>query len=443
MGEDHNLNQESAVLEYAGNRYTLPVVTGTENEKAIDISTLRKESGLITIDPGLGNTGMARSAITFIDGEKGILRYRGYPVEELAERSTFVETAYLILYGELPTQTQLINFSSLLNRSSLLHEDMRHFFNTFPQTAHPMAILSTMVAALAAFYPVPDEMDEESEREILANLISQVRTIAAFSYKKSIGEPVVYPTHKLRYVANFLNMMFTSPVREYDSDPELAHALEVFFILHADHEQNCSTSSVRITGSSLANVYAVISAGICALWGRRHGGANQQVIEMLTSIYESGGDGSEYIERAKDKKTRLMGFGHRVYHNYDPRAKVMRKLCHKILHRPGMGNNPLFDIAMRMEELALNDSYFVERKLYPNIDFYSGLILHAIGIPTSMFTVLFAIGRMPGWLAHWREMHHEDNFRITRPRQIYTGEQIRSYVPIENRCDTDGGSLRH
>lgn len=440
---DKELKPEKAVLEYGGNRYELPVVTGTENEKAIDISSLRKESGLITIDPGLGNTGMARSAITFIDGEKGILRYRGYPVEELAERSTFVETAYLILYGELPTQTQLINFSSLLNRSSLLHEDMRHFFNAFPQTAHPMAILSTMVAALAAFYPVPDEMDEQSEREILANLISQVRTIAAFSYKKSIGEPVVYPTYKLRYVANFLNMMFSSPVRDYDIDPDLAHALEVFFILHADHEQNCSTSSVRITGSSLANVYAVISAGICALWGRRHGGANQQVIEMLESIYQSGGDGSEYIERAKDKKTRLMGFGHRVYHNYDPRAKVMRKLCHKILNRPGMGNNPLFDIAMRMEELALNDSYFVERKLFPNIDFYSGLILHAIGIPTSMFTVLFAIGRMPGWLAHWREMHHEDNFRITRPRQIYTGEQIRRYVSIENRYDTDGGSFRH
>ncbi|MBP5233558.1 MAG: citrate synthase [Planctomycetes bacterium] len=440
---DKELKPEKAVLEYGGNRYELPVVTGTENEKAIDISSLRKESGLITIDPGLGNTGMARSAITFIDGEKGILRYRGYPVEELAERSTFVETAYLILYGELPTQTQLINFSSLLNRSSLLHEDMRHFFNAFPQTAHPMAILSTMVAALAAFYPVPDEMDEQSEREILANLISQVRTIAAFSYKKSIGEPVVYPTYKLRYVANFLNMMFSSPVRDYDMDPDMAHALEVFFILHADHEQNCSTSSVRITGSSLANVYAVISAGICALWGRRHGGANQQVIEMLESIYQSGGDGSEYIERAKDKKTRLMGFGHRVYHNYDPRAKVMRKLCHKILNRPGMGNNPLFDIAMRMEELALNDSYFVERKLFPNIDFYSGLILHAIGIPTSMFTVLFAIGRMPGWLAHWREMHHEDNFRITRPRQIYTGEQIRRYVSIENRYDTDGGSFRH
>lgn len=429
--------QETAVLEYAGNRYTLPIVTGTENEKALDISNLRKDTGLITFDPALGNTGIAQSRITFIDGERGILRYRGYPVEELAEHSTFVETAYLILYGELPTQTQLINFSSLLNRSSLIHEDMQHFFTAFPRTAHPMAILSTMVASLATFYPVPAEMDERSEREILANLISQVRTIAAFSYKKSIGEPVVHPTYKLRFVANFLNMMFSSPVQHYEIDPELSHALEVFFILHADHEQNCSTSSVRIAGSSLANVYAVISSGISALWGRRHGGANQQVIEMLNSVYQSGGDGSEYIERAKDKKTRLMGFGHRIYHNFDPRAKVMRKLCHKILDRPGMSRNPLFDIAMRMEDLALHDDYFIERKLYPNIDFYSGLILHAIGIPTDMFTVLFAIGRMPGWLAHWREMHRADDFRITRPRQVYTGEQIRNYVPIENR--EDGG----
>lgn len=424
---------EQAILEYNGKRYDLPVITGTENEKAIDISQLRQQTGLITLDPAFGNTGACKSNITFIDGEKGILRYRGYPVDVLAENATFVETAYLILYGELPNADELLKFRKLLNRSSLIHEDMHHFFTAFPRTAHPMGILSTIVASLSTFYPLTETLDDKSERMIMANLISQVRTIAAFSYKKSIGEPVVYPTHKLRFVPNFLNMMFSSPVNNYEIDDDVVRALDVFLILHADHEQNCSTSSVRVAGSSLANIYAVISAGIGALWGSRHGGANQEVIEMLEKILREGGDGRQYIERAKDKQARLMGFGHRVYRNYDPRAKVMRNLCHKILNRPNAMQDPLFEIALQMEEIALKDSYFIERKLYPNVDFYSGLILRAIGIPTDMFTVLFTIGRMPGWLAHWSEMHHEENFRIARPRQIYIGNQERKFVPMDER----------
>ncbi len=425
---------ETARLVVDGKEYQLPIVRGTEGEKAIDITSLRKSTGFITLDTGYENTGSCRSAITFIDGEKGILRYRGYPIEELAAKSTFTEVAYLLLYGELPRIDQLEEFSTFLNESSLIHEDMLHFFVGFPRGSHPMGILATTVASLSTFYPIPEVMDETSERQILDNLISQVRTIAAISYKKSIGEPIVYPSYRLRYVPNFLNMMFSSPVKETRLDDDIVRAIDLFLILHADHEQNCSTSTVRLTGSSLANVYAVISAGISALWGPRHGGANQEVIRMLEKIRDEGGDGTEFVSRAKDKNTpdRLMGFGHRVYKNFDPRAKILKEACHRLLKKPGM-DDPLFDIALRLEEIALKDDYFVSRNLYPNVDFYSGLILRAAGIPYDMFTVLFAIGRTPGWLAHWREMYHGADFRIMRPRQVYVGSAARHYVERNHR----------
>lgn len=423
-----------AMLTLEDKTYSLPVFEGAENEKAIDISCLRNKTGYITLDDGYGNTGSCESAITYIDGENGILRYRGYPIEELAEQSRFVEVAYLLLYGNLPNHEQLENFSKGLNESSIIHEDMHHFFNGFPRGSHPMGILATMIASLSTFYPVPDIMDPVSEMQIVTNLVSQVRTIAAFSYKKSIGEPLVYPSIKYKYVANFLYMMFSSPVKDYQLDEDIVKAIDMLLILHADHEQNCSTSSVRMAGSSLANIYAVISAGIAALWGQRHGGANQEVIKMLQQIHAEGGDGGEFINQAKDKNStkRLMGFGHRVYKNYDPRATVLKKYCDIILNKPGF-NDPLFDIAKRLEEVALSDDYFISRKLYPNVDFYSGLILRAAGIPTNMFTVLFAIGRMPGWLSHWREMIHSDQITIHRPRQIYVGEPLRHYQPIEMR----------
>ena len=425
---------ETARLVLEGKEFLLPVVRGSEGEKAVDISSLRKTTGYITLDKGYENTGSCRSAITFIDGEKGILRYRGYPIDELAEKSTFTEVAYLLLYGELPTTTQLEEFSTFLNESSLIHEDMLHFFVGFPRGSHPMGILATTVASLSTFYPIPEVMDEKAERQILANLISQVRTIAAFSYKKSIGEPIIYPSYKLRYVPNFLNMMFSSPVKETRIDDDIVRAIDLFLILHADHEQNCSTSTVRLTGSSLANVYAVISAGISALWGPRHGGANQEVIRMLERIHAEHGDGTEYVRRAKDRNTpdRLMGFGHRVYKSFDPRAKILKDACHTLLSKPGM-DDPLLDIALRLEEIALKDEYFLSRNLYPNVDFYSGLILRAAGIPYDMFTVLFAIGRTPGWLAHWREMYHGEDFRIMRPRQVYVGSTARHFVGREKR----------
>jgi len=425
---------ETARLILEGREYELPVVRGTEGEMAIDISSLRKTTGYVTLDKGYENTGSCRSAVTFIDGEKGILRYRGYPIDELAAKSTFTEVAYLLLYGELPTRTQLEEFSTFLNESSLIHEDMMHFFVGFPRGSHPMGILATTVASLSTFYPVPEVMDEKAERQILANLISQVRTIAAISYKKSIGEPIVYPSYKLRYVPNFLTMMFSSPVKENVLDDDIVRAIDLFLILHADHEQNCSTSTVRMTGSSLANVYAVISAGVSALWGPRHGGANQEVIRMLEKIRDEHGDGTEFVKRAKDRNSpeRLMGFGHRVYKNFDPRAKILKEACHRLLKKPGV-NDPLFDIALRLEEIALKDEYFISRNLYPNVDFYSGLILRAAGIPYDMFTVLFAIGRTPGWLAHWREMYHGEDFRIMRPRQVYTGSTCRSYVDVAHR----------
>ncbi|MFI3137182.1 MAG: citrate synthase [Methylococcaceae bacterium] len=423
-----------ATLTLENKSYTLPTCEGVEGEKAIDISKLRAETGYITLDEGYGNTGACESAITYIDGDKGILRYRGYAIEELAEKSRFVEVAHLLLHGELPNSAQFLKFSTNLNESSIIHEDMHHFFNGFPRGSHPMGILATMVASLSTFYPIPDELDSATEIQIVANLVSQVRTIAAFSYKKSIGEPLIYPSYKLKYTRNFLNMMFASPVRDYELDEDIVRAIDMFFILHADHEQNCSTSSVRTAGSSMANVYAVASAGICALWGPRHGGANQQVIQMLEQIHAAGGDGTEFINQAKDKNSpsRLMGFGHRVYKNFDPRAMVLKKQCDKLLNKAGV-SDPLFDIARRLEEIALKDDYFISRKLYPNVDFYSGLILRAAGIPTNMFTVLFAIGRMPGWLAHWREMLHGKQVTITRPRQIYVGETLRHYQDIGQR----------
>ncbi|MDR1534697.1 MAG: citrate synthase [Planctomycetota bacterium] len=433
---------ETATLRFAsGEEIGLPVFTGGEGEKALDIEKLRAATGMVTLDEAYLNTASCRSAITYLDGEKGILRYRGYPIEELAEKSRFVEVAYLLMYGDLPIASQLDDFSAILNGSSLIHEDMRHFFLAFPNNAHPMSLLTTMVASLSAFYPVPENPTDEEEAQIIANLMSQVRTISAFSYKKFVGEPVVYPSHKLRFVENFLNMMFSSPVSNYQLDPDIVKAIEAFLIIHADHEQNCSTSAVRIAGSSLANVYAVISAGISALWGRRHGGANQAVVTMLRNIQQSGDDGRRFLEAAKSKDSRLMGFGHRIYKTHDPRALIMKKLCHRILGKPGM-SDPMFDIAMRLEEAALSDDYFLSRNLYPNVDFYSGLILKAAGIPFDMFTVLFAIGRTPGWLAHWREMRHDANNRIARPRQIYTGPAERFYVPVSQREKHSVGVMR-
>jgi len=432
--DNYNSMEKSANLIIDGKEYSFPVITGTNGERAIDISGLREKTGLITLDASYANTGSCQSKITYINGEKGILLHRGYRIEDLAEKSTFVETAYLLIHGELPTKQELAVFSSRLNESSLIHEDMRHYFVAFPHHAHPMGILTTMVASLAIFYPVPDVLDPDAEEQFMANLISQVRTLAAFSYKKSIGEPVVYPSFKLRYVENFLNMLFSSPVKDYKQDPEIVRAVELFLILHADHEQNCSSSTVRMVGSSLANIYSVISAGMSALWGPRHGGANQEVILMLEHILATGSNPREFIERArrKNQKERLWGFGHRVYKNFDPRAIILKKACHKLLNKPGV-SNPLFEIALQLEELALKDDYFVERNLYPNVDFYSGLILKAVGIPYNMFTVLFAIGRVPGWIAQWREMVHNENFRIVRPRQIYLGEKTRDYLSIERR----------
>ncbi len=423
---------DNAKLIVEGKTYEFPVLVGSEGEKAIDISNLRSETGYITLDNGYGNTGSCQSSITFIDGDKGILRYRGIPIEELSEKSFFTETAYLLMYGELPSEGKLKSFSERLNKSSLIHEDMLHFFTGYPKGAHPMAILTSVVASLSAFYPVKDTLDPEDEEIIIANLMSQIRTIAAFSYKKSIGEPVVYPSNKLKFVENFLNMMFASPVKDYSLDPDVVKALDMFFLLSADHEQNCSTSTVRMAGSSLANIYSVIGAGICALWGKLHGGANQEVIEMLEHLRDTRTSPTAFVDAIKNNKGKLMGFGHRVYKNFDPRAKIIKGLCHSLLKKPGL-NDPTFEIALKLEEIALKDDYFLSRKLYPNVDFYSGLILKAAGFPINMFTVLFAIGRVPGWLAHWREMRHDKHTRISRPRQVYQGPTRRAYVPIQDR----------
>jgi citrate synthase len=418
-----------------GKSYKLPVIEGTEKEKAVDISKLRQDSGYITIDSGYGNTGACKSAITFIDGDLGILRYRGIPIEELADKSDFVETSYLLIYGHLPNRTQREEFRNLLSSHAMIHEGMIKFFDGYPNTAHPMAILSAMVCSLSSYYPEHlDPNDMTQVNHLVPRLLSKMRTIAAYSYKKSKGQPVIYPKSDLDYCSNFLRMMFATPAEEYQIDPDMVKALNVLLILHADHEQNCSTSTVRLVGSSDANLFASIAAGICALWGPKHGGANQEVVEMLELIHREKLPVKEIVRRAKDKNSgfRLMGFGHRVYKNFDPRAKVIKAYCDKLLAKKGI-SDPLLDIAKELEEAALQDDFFKERKLYPNVDFYSGVIYRAMGIPTDMFTVMFALGRLPGWIAHWIEMHRDGDGRIGRPRQVYMGETIRSYVPMDQR----------
>jgi citrate synthase len=418
-----------------GKTHEFPLLIGTEGERAIDISRLRAETGLITFDPGYPNTGACKSSITFMDGEKGILRYRGIPIEQLAESASFVETAYLLINGELPTREQLTRFSVLLNDHSLIHEDMHHFFGNFPRGAHPMGILSSMVNALRAFYPqIPERSEMEEVNITVTRLLSKIRTMAAMSYRISRGHRVVYPRPELTYAANFLNMMFDSPVRPYLIDEDAVHALNVFWILHADHEQNCSTAAVRLVGSAKVNLYAAISAGICALWGPLHGGANQSVIEMLTQMYEGGGNVDPFIKRARDKDDpfRLMGFGHRIYKTYDPRAIIMKKWCYKMLEKLNT-SDPLLDLAMKLEEVARKDSYFIDHNLYPNVDFYSGIVLRALGIPLNMFTVMFAIGRLPGWISQWKESMEDPDWKLQRPRQIYMGPEQRDYVPIDQR----------
>jgi citrate synthase len=425
--------QTSATLSYDGKTLNLPVVTGTEAESAIDIQKLRPATGLITLDPGFGNTGACRSAITFIDGEKGILRYRGYDIAELAEKSTFLEVAWLLLYGNLPSPGELTAFEAEVTRHTLLHENFRRFFEALPKDAHPMPVCAATVAALATFYQEPGKGTDRAH-ETAVRLIAKIPTIAAYSYKQSIGQPFMYPKNAFDYSSNFLHMMFATPCDDFVVDPVLAKALDLLLILHADHEQNCSTSTVRVVGSSQANLYASISAGIAALWGPLHGGANQQVIEMLERIEAEGGDARRFVDRAKDKKdnSRLMGFGHRVYKNYDPRAAILRKACVDVLKRLNLQSRQL-DIAMTLEDIALKDDYFISHKLYPNVDFYSGIIYKALGIPVTMFTVMFAIGRMPGWIAHWIESRKDPDNRITRPRQVYTGPTQRPYVAIGQR----------
>ncbi len=426
---------ETAQLIYKGKTYTFPVITGSEGESAIDISALRKESGLITLDTGYVNTGACRSAITFIDGEEGILRYRGYDIADLAEHSTFIETAQLLLYGELPTQAQHDDFRYEIRHHTMLHEDMRQFFDGFPKDAHPMAVCASVVGGLATFYPeLLSPHDEDQIRNAEIRLLAKLPTIAAYAYKHSIGQPFIYPNNQLRYPENFLNMMFATPCEPYQVSPAVAQALDLLLILHADHEQNCSTSSVRMVGSSHSNIFAAVSSGINALWGPLHGGANQAVIEMLVRIQQEEGSAQKFMERAKDRDdtARLMGFGHRVYKNYDPRAKILKKACYDVMESMGKSSE-LLDIAMGLEKIALQDSYFVERKLYPNVDFYSGIIYQAVGIPVNMFTVMFAMGRLPGWIAQWKEMLHDPGFKISRPRQIYTGPQQRKYEPIAAR----------
>jgi citrate synthase len=426
---------EQAKLEIGGKVYQLPIVVGTEDEHAVDISKLRQESGCITLDEGYSNTGSCSSAITFIDGEKGILRYRGIPIEELAEKSSFIESAYLLIYGHLPTSLELRRFSDLLTQNEMLHEDMKFHFEGFPPNAHPMAILSSMINAASCFHPRLMEGYQPGNFELQsARLLSKVRTIAAFAYRKSHGLPIIYPKPIYKYTSNFLHMMFSEPYEDYNLKPEVVRALDLIFLLHADHEQNCSTSTVRMIASSRANLFACAAGGVCALWGPLHGGANQAVIEMLEQIHREGDDGSKFIEAAKDKKSgrKLMGFGHRVYKNYDPRAKIIKQQCDKILENLHI-NDPLLDIAKKLETAALHDSYFVERKLYPNVDFYSGIIMRAIGIPIEMFTVIFAIGRMPGWIANYKEIMDEATTRIYRPRQVYVGPTEHHYVAIEKR----------
>ncbi len=426
---------ELASISVNGKTVELPVITGTENEKAIDISRLRDLSGAITLDTGYKNTGATQSTITFLDGEEGILQYRGYPIEQLAEKSTFLEVAYLLIYGELPTAQGLDDFRLLISKHTLIHEDMKKFFDGFPSKSHPMGQLSCLVGALSAFYPesLDPNPSEEEENLTAIKLLAKMPTIVSWIYKKSLGHPIIYPRNELNFVHNFLNMTFGQRTEDVEVDPVVINAMHKLLILHADHEQNCSTSTVRIVGSSNANLYASISAGISALWGPLHGGANQAVIEMLEVIKNDGGNSAKWIEKAKDKNDpfRLMGFGHRVYKNFDPRAKIIKKACDDILEKLGV-NDPVLQIAKELEEAALRDPYFVDRKLYPNVDFYSGIIYRALGFPTDMFTVLFALGRLPGWIAQWKEMRVNKE-PIGRPRQIYTGYTKRDYVPLSQR----------
>ena len=426
---------EKAQIILDGKTYDFPVVVGSEGEKAIDISKLRDLSGYVTLDYGYKNTGATSSAITFLDGEEGILHYRGYPIEQLAEKASFIEVAYLLLFGDLPNRKQLDEFEGNIRYHSLVHEDMKHFFEFFPSNAHPMGILSAMVNSLSTFYP-KSQIPHRPQHEVLRTmhrLIAKMPTLAAISYKNNLGHPYMYPNNKLGYVENFLYMMFALPTEEYTVDPVVANALNTLLILHADHEQNCSTSTVRMVGSSQSNMYSAVSAGIAALWGPLHGGANQEVIEMLETIRNDGGDIQKWVDKAKDKDDpfRLFGFGHRVYKNFDPRARIIKKSCDDVLKKMGV-KDPVLEIAKQLEEIALQDEYFIERKLYPNVDFYSGIIYRAIGIPTRMFTVMFALGRLPGWIAQWKEMV-ENKEPIGRPRQIYTGALKRDYVALAER----------
>lgn len=422
-------------LTVDGKQLELPILEGTEGERAIDISRLRRETGHVTLDEGFVNTGSTTSAITYLDGERGILRYRGYSIEQLAENCDFLEVCYLLIYGNLPTVEQASAFRGNIRDHTLIHEEMKLFYDGFPRDAHPMAILSSVVGALATFYQ--DSLDPSDPRQVEISthrLLAKLPTIAAYSYKKSMGQPFMYPQNKLEYCENFLRMMFATPTEDYEVDPDFADALRLLLIVHADHEQNCSTSTVRMVGSSDANLFASISAGIGALWGPLHGGANEACVSMLEQIVEDGGNVQKYVDMAKDRSSnfRLMGFGHRVYKNFDPRARIIKATCDKLLSKLKV-KDPLFDVAQQLEEAALKDEYFVERKLYPNVDFYSGVIYRALGIPVQMFTVLFAIGRLPGWIAHWYEMHQSPGKRIYRPRQIYTGPTAREFVPLEQR----------
>jgi citrate synthase len=424
---------KEAKLELEGKAFALPIIEGTEGETAVDISCLRNFTSCITLDDGYANTGSCLSKITFIDGEKGILRYRGIPIEELAEKSSFIETAYLIIYGHLPTSVELRGFSDLLTANANLHEDMKYHFESFPSSAHPMAILSAMINASSCFdASLMKRLDNDRFDIHAARLISQVRTIAAFSYRKSRGLPIIYPKSAYKY--NFLHMMFSEPYEDYEIKPEVVRALDLIFLLHADHEQNCSTATVRMVASSQANMFACAAAGVCALWGPLHGGANQAVVEMLEDIHASEDDGSKFIAAAKDKVSgkRLMGFGHRIYKNYDPRAKLIKQACDNLLNVLQI-SDPLLDIAKKLEEVALKDPYFIERKLYPNVDFYSGIIMRAIGIPLGMFPVIFAIGRMPGWIANYREIAEDPKSRIYRPRQVYMGPTLGHFIPLLER----------
>ncbi|MDF3076486.1 MAG: citrate synthase [Sphingobacteriaceae bacterium] len=426
---------DTASLKLGEKTYDLPVVIGTEEEKAIDISKLRDQSGFVTLDSGYKNTGATKSKITFLDGEKGVLKYRGYSIEELAEKASFIEVTYLLIYGNLPTREQLDDFQFQISRHTLVHEDMKKFFDGFPSKSHPMGQLCSLVCSLSAFYPesLDPHPSKEDQNLTIIKLLAKMPTIVSWIHKKSLGHPIVYPQNKLDYVSNFLNMTFGQRTEDIEIDSVVVDAMNKLLILHADHEQNCSTSTVRMVGSSECNLYASISAGISALWGPLHGGANQAVIEMLEKIRNDGGDTQKWIAKAKDKNDpfRLMGFGHRVYKNFDPRASIIKKSCDDILSKLGI-NDPVLEIAKQLEEVALSDPYFIERKLYPNVDFYSGIIYRALGFPTDMFTVLFALGRLPGWIAQWKEMR-ENKEPIGRPRQIYTGETNRPFVAIANR----------